>query len=376
MDHKDILLLVNVTATDDFYPTVIQYAREHGWRLTIEDRMAPPQGWSGDGAIVQAMEDPVVAKYVKSLRRRGIPAVNLVNSRMSRSMPTCCIDICTACRMAAEHFLEHGFRNAAYFSMEWLYGRTLQFKYFAEAWPAAAVRKWVWTEAAGTKVVNNRAAMVKWLKTILLNAPKPIAVLCANSYNAVTLMNVCLDAGLSVPDEVAVLSGVYDPAFCDCQAVPISGVVVDSRLHAMKTATMLDEMMGNGDMRPPCVMIAPDGITVKQSTDVMATENPDLRKALRFIRENISHPFGAAEIANHLAIPRIRLDRLFAAELGRSAGAEITRQRIAKAKRLLSDTDMTLSAIAAETGFCHASYLISTFKKAVGETPRKYRLNG
>ena len=373
MDYKDILLLVNVTATDDFYPTVIQYAREHGWRLTIEDRMAPPKGWHGDGAIVQAMDDPAVARYVRSLQRHGIPAVNLVNSKMSRRMPSCIIDVCTSCRLAANHFRERGFRHVAYFSMEWLYGRALQFDGLAKAWDGFPVRKWVWAEAAVAKAVNDRAAMAKWLKTILFKAPKPIAVLCSNSYNAVTLMNVCLDIGMSVPDEVAIMSGLYDPAFCDCQSIPISGILIDSRQHAMKAATMLDEIIETGDTEPRYVMIEPHGIAVKQSTDVIATENPYLRNALRFIRENISSSFGAAEIAEYLDIPRIRLDRLFAVELGRSVGAEITRQRIAKAKRLLSGTDMTLAAIAAETGFCHASYLISTFKKSVGKTPHKYR---
>ena len=93
MEFKDILLLVNVTATDDVYPTLIQHAREHHWRLTIEDRMAPPQGWRGDGAIVQAMDWPVVTRYVKSLMRRGIPVVNLINSRIGDSMPSCIIDM-------------------------------------------------------------------------------------------------------------------------------------------------------------------------------------------------------------------------------------------------------------------------------------------
>ena len=79
MQFKDILILVNVTATDNVYPTLIQYAREHGWRLTIEDRMAPPKGWRGDGAIVQALDWPVISRYVKSDRK---------STRLNSSHPT------------------------------------------------------------------------------------------------------------------------------------------------------------------------------------------------------------------------------------------------------------------------------------------------
>ena len=374
MGHKDILLLVNVTATDAVYPTLIQYAKEHGWRLTIEDRMSPPAGWHGDGAIMQAMDIPVITNYVKSLRRRGIPVVNLVNSRISRSIPSCLIDVATVGRLAAAHFKERGFTHTAFFSMEWMYGREMQFSGFTTAWDNGNVRKWIWPEAAEAKTVNNQAAMVKWIRATLADASKPVATLCANSYNAVALLNACLDMGLSVPDEVAILSASYDPAFCDCQAVPISGVEIDSRRQAKEAAALLDRLIDRRLCDSTHIVIQPTRIVIQRSTDVLATENPILRQSFQFIRENLSRPFGAAEIATHLAIPRIRLDRLFALELKRSAGAEIMRQRIARVKRMLVESNATLAAIAADTGFCHASYLISTFKKAVGTTPRRYRI--
>lgn len=374
MDFRDILLLVNVTATDNVYPTLIQHAREHMWRLTIEDRMAPPQGWRGDGAIVQAMDWPVIANYVRSLRRRGVPTVNLVNSHVGKSLPSCVLDLCAACRAVARHLLERSFSHAAYFAMEWLTSRDIAFKTFEGSMKGCDVQRWAWPFEAGERQVNNRTAMVKWLKAKLRNAPKPIAVFCPNPYNAVTLQNVCLDMGLAVPDEVALICDAYDPAFCDCQAVPISGVEYNTRQQALEAAQLLDRLIdGKRDM--PCkIIIPPTRIVVRQSTDVLATDSPLMRQALGFIRENIARPFGAAEIAASLGVPRIRLDRLFASELKRSAGAEILRQRIAKAKRLLTETNGTLASIAADCGFCHASYLITAFKKAVGMTPRAYRL--
>ena len=373
MEFRDILLLVNVTATDDVYPTLIQHAHEHHWRLTIEDRMAPPAGWRGHGAIVQAMDWPVVTRYVKSLVRRGIPVVNLINSPASGAIPSCIVDMRRVGKMAAAHFAERGFRHAAFFTMEWLHGRKIVSGSLAKAMKGCATELWAWPLEASESLVNNRSAMVKWLKGRLRGTPKPIAVLCPNAYNAVTLLNVCLDMGLSVPDEVAILSAHYDPAFCDCQSVPISGIEIDTRLQAQKAANMLDRLM-DGDAKAPIqTTIAPTRIVVQQSTDVLATENPILRQAFRFIRDNISHPFGAAEIAASLNVPRIRLERLFAAQLRRSVGKEILRQRIARAKKMLDDTDATLATIASECGFCHASYLINAFKKATGVTPHHYR---
>ena len=373
MEFRDILILVNATATDNVYPTLIQYAREHGWRLTIEDRMAPPKGWRGDGAIVQAMDWPVISRYVKSLANRGIPVVNLVNSKVGHSLPSCVIDIRKSSETAAAHFLERGFTHAVYFAMEWLSSRDMSFAVFAKAMKGCDVQKWVWPEEARGRRVNDRAAMTKWLIGRLHGAERPLAVMCPNPYNAVTFLNVCLDAGIAVPDEVAVMCDAYDPAFCDCQSVPITGVEYDTRRLALEGAALLDRLIDGNKTGPKRIVIPPTRIVVQQSTDVIATKNALLRRALRFIRENIGRPFGAAEIAAALEVPRIRLDRLFAAELRRPVGKEILRQRLAKAKQLLAETDDTLDAIASSCGFCHASYLVNAFKKATGSTPHHYR---
>ena len=373
MGFKDILILVNVTATDNVYPTLIQYAREHGWRLTIEDRMAPPKGWRGDGAIVQALDWPVISRYVKSLTKRGIPVVNLVNSKLADSLPSCVVGIRKAAETAAAHFLERGFSHAVYFAMEWLSCRDVAFAVFAKAMKGCDVQKWAWPDETRGHRVNDRAAMTKWLIGKLRGAERPLAVFCPNPYNAVAFMNVCLDAGISVPDEVAVMCDGYDPAFCDCQAVPITGIEYDTQRQAFEGAALLDRLIDGDKGGPTRIVIPPTRIVVQQSTDVIATKNPLLRQALRFIRENIGRPFGAADISASLEVPRIRLDRLFAAELRRSAGKEILRQRLAKAKKLLVETDDTLAAIASSCGFCHASYLVNAFKKAFGMTPHRYR---
>ena len=200
LKFKDILILVNVTATDAVYPTLIQYAREHRWRLTIEDRMSPPQGWRADRETS-----------------------------------------CTA---------------------------------FADAMDNCGVLKWCWPLEAGARRTNNRNAMTRWIQTRLKKAPKPLAVFCPNAYNAVTFLNICLDMGITVPDEVAIVCDKYDPVFCDCQAVPITGIEFNSGKKADEAAKLLDRLI-DGDLPAPLhVTIPPERIAVQQSTDVVATETP------------------------------------------------------------------------------------------------------
>ena len=81
----------------------------------------------------------------------------------------------------------------------------------------------------------------------------------------------------------------------------------------------------------------------------------------------------ASKIAKAVGTSRIRLDKAFAAELGRSPGAEVMRRRLAKARYLLTDTDTKVIAIASQTGFCNAPYLIRSFKKVFGASPSVWR---
>ena len=72
-------------------------------------------------------------------------------------------------------------------------------------------------------------------------------------------------------------------------------------------------------------------------------------------------------------MPAYRLGELFRMKLGRSAGKEIVRQKIALARKLLEETDKPVKEIASETGFCNIAYFVNTFRRETGSTPRRYR---
>ena len=121
------------------------------------------------------------------------------------------------------------------------------------------------------------------------------------------------------------------------------------------------------------ILVPPKGIVTRRSTDVIAVSDPTIRKALEFIGKNLSSPIGSPQIAEALGLRRAELDALFRAQLSRSVGEEIRRQRLARVKLLLEMTDRTISSIAAETGYCTPAHLTNAFKNAFGLTPRKWR---
>ena len=351
---------------------IARYAREHGWHLMIQDRLgARPLAWEGDGVITALRSDDDTVKAVRKFRSRGIPVVDVTISRPEVSLPRVMSDHAQIGRMAAEHFAERNFRNLAWFSTGWGHVQELRFQAFAEKTGAA---RWVASEGLLQSRQGNYAAFLKWISRLLDQCPKPVGVLTYDEADGAKLLDAAERSGLSVPEEVAILSIGNDPIICENQSVPLSSIDQNLEAGGYEAAKLLDALMCGG--KPPAspALIPPKGICLRRSTDIVASSDPLVKRALAYIAANISRPFGAAQIAQALGVSRNMLDKRFRADMNHSIGDEIARERLALVKAMLRDTDKTLSCIADETGFCTQSHLANTFREATGMTARQYRL--
>jgi len=353
--RPNILLMVN-SYQPERYLGIMRCAKEHGWQVTIESQYAPPKGWHGDGAIVNLLKSPTLVRCVRRLQDQGIPVVDLSDSYPELRIPRVTEDNRAIGYLAAEHFSAHGFTHCAFFAKEWTRLHELRYGGLIDAWP-------------GEKPLRFN---LKNLDT-LADAKKPIGVLCFNDYNAQLLENECLKRGLRVPEDITILGVDNNAMICENVPIPLSSVAVDFEEISYRGAKTLAKLLDGRRPSLQTLLVPPVGIKVRRSTEILTAGDPDVAKALTLIHSHLAQPYGAPQIATELGFSRAKVDRLFAAAVGRSVGAEILRQRIDKARRLLSETDWPLESIAAETGFCHASYFVKAFKKATGKTPHVWR---
>jgi LacI family transcriptional regulator len=274
--------------------------------------------------------------------------------------------------MAAEHFAERNFRNIVWFSTGWGNVHALRYRGLTEKTPAG---KWIAEEALPKARQNDWPAFLRFIDRRLKEAPKPLAALTYDEADAARLLDAAERVGVSVPEELAILSIGNDPIICENQSVPLSSIDQNLELGGYEAAALLDRLMNGGTPPSSPILIPPNGICLRRSTDIIASSDPLVKKTLDYIHENLSKPFGAAQIADALGVSRNMLDKRFHADLNRSIGAEIMRQRIAMAKLLLRNSGKTVAEIAKCTGFCTPSHLANTFRDSTGETPRHYRLN-
>lgn len=106
------------------------------------------------------------------------------------------------------------------------------------------------------------------------------------------------------------------------------------------------------------------------------TSNPAREKIELFqklIAKNFKTCKMPSDYAEMLNLSTNYLNKICKKTLGQTSGDLIRKQLILEAQRLLHYTNLSISEIAYELGFEHASYFITFFKKGTDLTPEKYR---
>jgi LacI family transcriptional regulator len=373
-----ILLLVETSRASgrEIVEGIARYAHENGpWSIEFEDRALdslPPKWlkeWRGEGIIARTID----IKLAKQLKATRLPLVEL-HGDPQYGTARVTWDTGVMAKMAAEHFTNCGLRQFAYFS----YGESWWIEIHREAFlkvlreqgygctvyepPSSEQRIPVWHE-------RQRPRVIKWLNSL----PRPIGIYAAGDFHAVRLLHMCRDLNIAVPEEMAVLSVGNDPVICETVHPTLSSIDYNARRVGFEAAQMLHQMMEGKRPKEDVIYIPPSHVAVRQSTDLMVIDDPDVVQASRYIRENACMGIDVSRVAEVLGLSRSVLERRFHYYLGRTPKEEIMRIRLERAKMLLAQTSKTGAQIARQSGFSSLAYFTRAFRREVGMTPQTYR---
>ncbi len=93
-----------------------------------------------------------------------------------------------------------------------------------------------------------------------------------------------------------------------------------------------------------------------------------------YLDRHYTEPLTLDSIAQAMGVSKYHLDRVFLTGAGCTPMQYITRRRIARAQVLLASTDQSVQRIALQCGYNSYTYFTSVFRKAVGKSPREYRM--
>jgi len=361
---------------------IAKYARTHGpWSVYHHERSlgdAAPVSlfdWKPDG-IIARLES---RRLLEQIAKMNVPTVDVLGWHPRNGIPAFGNNRGKVVRMAVDHLSERGFRHFAYCGfpgleysrqrgelfaayLEELGGRPYLFK-IPRSTPVNTTAK---VEAKG--LLHNKA-LASWLTTL----PKPVGLVACNDTRAQQVLTVCIENGIKVPDEVAVVGVDNDELLCEFCNPPLSSVALNNEKIGFEAATTLDAMMQGRKVPLEKTLVAPLGVVARQSTDVLAIEDSDVVEALRFIREHACDGIAVEDVVRHVAVSSSTLKRRFSALLGRSPKSEILRVQMERVKQFLAMTNLPLATIAERSGFHHVECLCKLFKKKTGKTPGQYR---
>lgn len=374
--HVALLVETSNTYARDLLRGIKSYMREHRpWSVYLAEHGrgdAVPhwlQRWKGHG-IIARIENATIAKAILATK---LPAVDVSFGLEHSPFPRVVTDSLETTRLAVEHLLERGLRNFGYCGDNRYHWSRIRSGLFAGHLRRAGFgcANFESISAAGTR--NDWEGEMEAISTWLKQLPKPVGVMACYDVRGQQVIEACRNLGLEVPDQVAVIGVHNDDLVCELCDPPLSSVIPNARRAGYEAAGILERMMEGETIPPQRLLISPVGIAARQSTDVAAVDDPQLSRAVRFIREHACDGITVEDVLKAAPMSRTVLERRFKRALNCTPHGHILAVRIKGVKSLLATTGLTLSAIAERTGFEHAEYMSVAFKRATGVSPGAYR---
>ncbi|HLY09616.1 MAG TPA: XylR family transcriptional regulator [Planctomycetota bacterium] len=376
LPHVALLIETSRSYGREVLRGVRRYMSEQGpWSVYLETRAleseAPAwlRGWKGDGILVRTG----TAALARQVRATSVPVVELRSRRFNPRAPWVGVDNRALGETVAEHLLDRGFRTFGLLALDtedFFRERCANFvaTLRRRGLPCVVLQAPPRAEHPARWEAQQRE-LVGWVRRL----PKPAGIMACTDQLGFWLLDACARAGIPVPEEIAVVGVENDEALCLMARPPLSSVALNTERIGYEAAGMLDRLMRGRALRNPVVHVEPLGIVARQSSDVVAVEDPRLARALRHIREHACEGIGVGDVLLAASLSRSTLERGLRRLLGRSPHDELGRVRLERARRLLVETDLKLAAVAHRAGFRHVQHFCAVFKKAFGRTPGRYR---
>lgn len=354
---------------------IIRYQRKHGpWSITFQPHGLgePPPSWlstwRGDGIIARINDIPTA----RALMRLKVPLIDLRASLPGLNLPIVGIDNREVVRLAVEHFLQRGFRYFAFCGTPYgqhVYQDERSDRFRGELKARGFDCDVYQHPKARLGAERELHHLTQWLAKL----PRPCALMTCHDDRGQQVLDACLRAGFAVPDEIAVLGVDNDEFLCQLTTPPMSSIDVDPVQIGHEAAALLDQLMRG--LKPPRQprFFPPRRIIERQSTSIFAVDDHHVASTARRIRDAACTPMSVDEVLRDVPLSRSAAYRRFRQQLGRSPKQEQMRLRIARARELLEDTDLSVAEIGQRVGYDEAKYFIHVFKQQIGVTPLKYR---
>ena len=290
---------------------IARYSRLHGpWffykeQMGLKSYIPRLTSWKPDGII---MRDSLIKNELIELK---IPTILVQHdSSIPKNLPVVKTDSPAIAKMASEHFIERGFKNFAFCGFDNYEWSNFRKHFFYQYNEQAGFATFAYASPKNLKIndwENEQRHVCDWLTMV----PKPVGLLACNDDRAQYILEVCKRLDYKVPEDVAVIGVDNDPMICEIGDPPLSSIALNVESAGYESARLLDHLINNQKTEGQEILVSPTHIVQRQSTDILAVNDPEVVSAIRFIRENAKEKIHVSDVVKTTRISRRALEQRF-----------------------------------------------------------------
>lgn len=324
--------------------------------------------WQADAIIAQFNDNDEVELF----RENGIVALAQDFQSRFSVIPNITSRYELTGQMAADFFLQKGFRNFAFYGYKdvvWSEERYMGFRNrimekglgdnFFEYKNQPLENLWYYESEP----------LADWIKSL----PHPVALMACDDTRGNKIMEMCQVLGINIPEEIAVLGVDNDEIICNLSEPPLSSVSLNIVKGGYEAARLIDRLIHNEATSCEDVIIQPITIVNRLSTDIYATDNPAILAALKYIHQNLANKINVDDIVKQVPLSRRLLEIRFRQVTGQSIYQYISDLRMERFSQLLLASTEPIADLAMQVGLADSKNLARQFKLWKGCTPVEYR---
>jgi LacI family transcriptional regulator len=208
------------------------------------------------------------------------------------------------------------------------------------------------------------ARLCKWLKSLPLNC----GIFAANDTIAEPLIAAANASGLSIPDDIAIVSMGNEQSVCERLSPSLTTFSPEYGILADRVMDILD---GRHDLSPLDVLTL--RLIRRQSTRRFKRHDAEVEAAVEHIRREACNGLKAHDVLSDFTCSRRMAELRFKDIVGRSMFESILDVRMERCLELLANQSIPIGAIADLCGFPSALVMRRQFRARTGTTPTAWR---
>ncbi len=312
-------------------------------------------------------------KQIDTIIKSQIPSIFVSDSYPVDGLSQVVSDYAATGQMAAQYFMDQGFSNFAFCGFNKAYWSMERLKGFQEFLATRGFTVHVY-EGHGSKSYHfwqkEAEHMAAWIDSL----PKSVGLMAGCDLRGQHVVEACRIAGRLVPEDVSILGVDNDVPLCDITNPKLSSIAMNTSPAGYEAAGLLERLMaGEEKLDSRTIIVQPICVITRQSSDILRVENPDLARALNYIKQNSHRQIVVNDVVAAACISRRNLESKFNKYLHRSILSEIRRVRIGRFAQMLLETNYSIPQIARDLNFPSEENLGRYFEREKGMRPTEYR---